>query len=56
MTNAEIQRAMIALGIPVGSAGADGKFGADTKRAVEVFQARYGPSSTAIPGARPSPP
>ncbi len=42
MTKAEIQRALIALGIDVGPAGADGKFGRDTKSAVEVFQARYG--------------
>lgn len=42
METTALQRALLALDISVGPAGADGKFGTSTKRAVEVFQKAYG--------------
>lgn len=42
MTNAEIQRALIALGYDVGPAGADGRIGSGTRSAVRAFQRAYG--------------
>lgn len=36
-----LQTALLAVGISVGRSGVDGSFGPDTKKAVEVFQARY---------------
>lgn len=42
MSTAEIQRALIKFGFPVGPKGADGRLGADTTKAIKAFQVARG--------------
>lgn len=51
MTNAEIQRALIALGHPLPRFGADGDFGGETRTAMQAFQREAGLPVTAKPDA-----
>lgn len=47
----ELQKALIAQGYSCGSCGADGEFGADTKKAVKKFQTAKGLSATGFADA-----
>ena len=47
----ELQKALIAQGYSCGSCGADGEFGADTKKAVKKFQTAKGLSATGVADA-----
>lgn len=51
MTNAEIQRALIALGHPLPRFGADGDFGGETRAAMQAFQRKAGLPITDKPDA-----
>jgi uncharacterized protein (TIGR02594 family) len=52
MTNAEIQRALLALGYNLGRAGADGIWGALSRAAMSAFQAKQRLPVTGQPDAR----
>lgn len=47
----EIQRALLRAGYGVGKAGADGKFGADTRKAMQAFQRAKGLKVTTVADA-----